>query len=538
MTKSLNILIIEDSEDDAVLLLRELKKGGYEPLSERVETPDSMKAALEKGRWDIIISDYILPGFGGLAALDLLKQSGKDLPFIIVSGNIGEDIAVAAMKAGAHDYIIKGNLKRLVPAVERELRDAEVRRSRRRAEDNILQLNRLYSVLSKVNEAIVRVREPKELYEKICRIIVEEGAFRLAWVGLLEPVSREVRVAASFGESDYLEGIRIVAADVPEGRGPTGRAVSEDHYIVYTDFENDPRLQLWRDSARAHGLRSLAAFPLHTGGQVIGALTIYSDKPGFFNDEEVSLLISLSEDISFALDSIETEKKRSTAEDALHDLTEELRNLTVHLQEVREAERTSIARDIHDELGQIITALRMDLVWIKNTCKDDKALFSKSTAMLALVDSTIQSIQNIIASLRPGILDVLGIYAAIEWQAEELKKMTGISCDLMLPSEEVPISETISTNIFRIVQELFTNITRYAKATIVSLSLNRIDDNLVLSVSDNGVGIRPHDISNPTSFGIIGIRERVFAMGGDIKIAGSPGSGTSISITVPLQEAG
>jgi signal transduction histidine kinase len=149
-------------------------------------------------------------------------------------------------------------------------------------------------------------------------------------------------------------------------------------------------------------------------------------------------------------------------------------------------------------------------------------------------DSTIQSIQNIIASLRPGVLDVLGIYAAIEWQAEEMKKMTGISCDLMLPSEEVPISEKISTNIFRIVQELFTNITRYAKATSVSLSLNRIDDNLVLNVSDNGVGISQHDISNPTSFGIIGIRERVFSMGGDIKITGSPGSGTSIRITVPI----
>ena len=537
MTKQLHILIVEDSEDDALLLLRELKQGGYEPVYERSETPESMKAALEKGRWDIIISDYILPGFSGLAALDLLKQSGQDLPFIIVSGNIGEDIAVAAMKAGAHDYIIKGNLKRLVPAVERELREAEVRRLQKRAEENILRLNRLYSVLSKVNEAIVRVREPKELYEKICRIIVEEGGFRLAWVGLLEPASREVRVAASYGESAYLEGIRIVAADVPEGRGPTGRAVREDHYVVSTDFEDDPRLQPWRDRARAHGLRSLAAFPLHTGGRVIGALTIYSDKPGFFNDEEVSLLLSLSEDISFALDSIETEKKRSTAEDALHDSMEELRNLTVHLQEVREAERTSIARDIHDELGQIITALRMDLVWIKNACKDQEALFNKSNDMLALVDSTIHSIQNIIASLRPSILDVLGIYAAIEWQAEELKKMTGISCDLMLPSEEVPISEKISTNIFRIVQELFTNITRYARATIVSLSLNRIDDTLVLNVSDNGVGIRPHDISNPTSFGIIGIRERVFSMGGDIKIAGSPGSGTSIRITIPLQEA-
>jgi light-regulated signal transduction histidine kinase (bacteriophytochrome) len=135
MLKPLRLLIVEDSEDDAILLLRELKRGGYEPVHERIETPEAMKAALEKGTWDIVISDYVLPRFSGLAALGLLKDSGQDLPFIIVSGKIGEDIAVSAMTAGAHDYIIKGNLTRLVPAVERELREAEVRREKREAEE-------------------------------------------------------------------------------------------------------------------------------------------------------------------------------------------------------------------------------------------------------------------------------------------------------------------------------------------------------------------------------------------------------------------
>jgi len=137
MTKPLHILIVEDSEDDTLLLLRELKRGGYELVSERIETPGSMKAALEKGQWDLIISDFVLPGFSGLAALNILKESGQDLPFIIVSGNIGEDIAVGAMKAGAHDYIIKGNLTRLVPAVERELREADMRREKRQADEEL-----------------------------------------------------------------------------------------------------------------------------------------------------------------------------------------------------------------------------------------------------------------------------------------------------------------------------------------------------------------------------------------------------------------
>src|ERR1700690_1504286 len=133
MPKSLHILIVEDSEDDCLLLLRELRRFGYDPAHERVESPEAMRSALTDREWDIILSDYILPKFSGLEALIVLKESGLDLPFIIVSGNIGEDIAVEAMKAGAHDYILKGNLSRLVPAVERELREAGVRSERKKA---------------------------------------------------------------------------------------------------------------------------------------------------------------------------------------------------------------------------------------------------------------------------------------------------------------------------------------------------------------------------------------------------------------------
>jgi sigma-B regulation protein RsbU (phosphoserine phosphatase) len=137
LTKPLHILIVEDYEEDSLLLLRELRRAGYDPAHERVETPEAMRSALANREWDIVISDYVLPKFSGLDALTVLKDSGIDLPFIIVSGNIGEDIAVEAMKAGAHDYIIKGNLSRLVPAVERELREAGMRRARRKAEEEL-----------------------------------------------------------------------------------------------------------------------------------------------------------------------------------------------------------------------------------------------------------------------------------------------------------------------------------------------------------------------------------------------------------------
>jgi PleD family two-component response regulator len=137
MGKPLRVLIIEDSENDALLLLRALSRGGFEPDFHRVYTPEAMSAALDARTWDVVISDYSMPNFSGLAALWVLKNSNLDIPFILVSGTIGEDIAVEAMKAGAHDYVMKGNLQRLTTAIEREMREAQVRRERKQAEETL-----------------------------------------------------------------------------------------------------------------------------------------------------------------------------------------------------------------------------------------------------------------------------------------------------------------------------------------------------------------------------------------------------------------
>src|SRR5580765_5094855 len=141
MSKSgnpLQVLIIEDSENDATLLEIELQRGGYNPVCHRVETGEAMSAALDQQAWDLVIADYVMPHFNGLAALALVKERGLDLPFIIVSGHITEATAVGAMKAGAHDYVMKDNLTRLGPAVDRELREARMRRERRQSEEHLI----------------------------------------------------------------------------------------------------------------------------------------------------------------------------------------------------------------------------------------------------------------------------------------------------------------------------------------------------------------------------------------------------------------
>ncbi|MEJ2696301.1 MAG: response regulator [Candidatus Sulfobium sp.] len=168
MPAPLRVLMIEDSEDDVLLICRQIRAGGYSLTYERVDNRGAMKTALSGRTWDVVISDYVMPRFGGLEALGLLKESGQDLPFIIVSGKIGEDIAVGAMKAGAHDYILKGNLARLVPAIERELKDAETRRQRRLADEA---LKKAYEDLEvKVAERTVELKEANEaLREEIER---------------------------------------------------------------------------------------------------------------------------------------------------------------------------------------------------------------------------------------------------------------------------------------------------------------------------------------------------------------------------------
>ncbi|HYA85965.1 MAG TPA: PAS domain S-box protein, partial [Nitrospirota bacterium] len=228
--------------------------------------------------------------------------------------------------------------------------------------------------------------------------------------------------------------------------------------------------------------------------------------------------------------------ERKIQEEKLRNSREQLRNLSAHLHTVREQERKSIAREIHDELGQTLTALKMDVSWLRNKYKDHATIAEKTTSMLDLVDSTIRTVKRISADLRPLVLDDLGLVAAIEWQAEEFQKRTGIKCTVHFHPKDVHLDRALSIAVFRIYQEALTNVMRHAEATMVNVSLEDRTGKITLRVNDNGKGITDEDISKPRSFGLMGIRERALYFGGNVDIDGTPDKGTSITITIPHEE--
>jgi signal transduction histidine kinase len=355
--KNIHILMLEDDAADAELTKYALQKGGFGSSLTRVETRDEYIQELEHHPPALILSDYSLPEFNGQDALNIALEKCPETPFIFVTGTMGEEVAIETLKSGATDYVLKTRLSRLMPAVQRALREAQDRAERRHAEEQL----------------------------------------------------------------------------------------RESH--------------------------------------------------------------------------------------------QQLRALSVYLQSVREEERTRIAREVHDELGQALTSCKLDVSWIASKLpKELKPLQDKARALTAHIDATIQTVRRISSELRPGVLDHLGLAAALEWQATEFQNRTGIKCDVQTNVQEAMLEQNLSTTLFRIFQETLTNVIRHAGATLVTVQLQQVHGRITLEVSDNGRGISKDEISNTKSMGLLGMRERAALLGGVFKISRVPhGHGTRVVVSLPLR---
>jgi PAS domain S-box-containing protein len=252
--------------------------------------------------------------------------------------------------------------------------------------------------------------------------------------------------------------------------------------------------------------------------------------PYYFNGRRVDFngveyLIGVGIDIS---DRMETEVK-------LRERTEEIQKLRAHLEKIQEEERTRISREIHDELGQQLTCLKMDTAWIgKKISSEDKLIHQRLSSMISLIDDTVKSVRRISSELRPGILDDLGLIPALEWQSQEFEKRTGIKSNYKSYVKELNPSSDMSTNIFRVYQEALTNVARHAQATSVETILAEIDDHVVLTIKDNGRGIDKAEASVKESLGLVGMRERALLFHGQLAIEGQSNRGTIVTLKIPL----
>jgi two-component system sensor histidine kinase UhpB len=485
MPGPLRLLLFEDDEGDATLVVWELRQGGFQPTVQRVNTAGAFKHALEAQGWDIVIADYFLPTCNGLDALGILRDSGLDIPFLLISGSIGEEAAVAAMKAGAADFLDKHRLNRLAPVVERELREAERRRQARLA-------------AQQQRESEDRLRLANEL--------VQLGTFD--WDLVHDRVHSDGRLLQILG--------------LPPGTllGSLAEAMRHVHAEDRAQVEN--RAQSPEESAldtrqfrvvRADGQTRWVASRMHV------------EKDGQGRPVRVLGVLQDIHDLK-------------SAEQELRANSERLQHLSRQLLDAQETERRRIARELHDEIGQGLTAAIISLqIALQNPAS---AAFAQDLQeALKLMETALQQVRNITVDLRPAILDDLGLGSALKWYLDRVMRRAGFAVHLSTENLPTRLPPQVATVCFRVVQEALTNIIRHARARRIDVEVKQVGQELEMSIRDDGVGF---DVAaarkraqSGGSLGMLSMEERVTLAGGTFTIDAQPGQGTRIIARLPLR---
>lgn len=515
MSIPLRTLIVEDSEDDAQLLLRQLRSAGYDPQFVRVESREDMQQALDNEEWDLVISDYHLPSFDAPAALGVLRGHGVDLPFIVVSGAIGEETAVEAMKAGANDYLMKSNLARLGPAIERELREAEQREQRRRAERAVRRRNRELTALSAVAESLSDFLE----LDRILRLALERT---LSFSGL---GCGAIWLARAEGEPLQL----AVHQGLPAAFQPQAQQQAEAVYRQGPQAGN----QLHRqdlDALRVEGVEQQpiwqVGLPMQAHGSSAGMLLIGDIQDIQVSDSEVALLAQVAGLIGTAVQNAELFNQVRDGRDQLNELSRQL-------VDAQELERQRVARELHDEIGQLLTSLKLNLELARDG-EGDSGIFQLGQAV-EVTEELVSKVRTMSLDLRPAMLDDLGLLPALLWQFQRFQELTSIAVDFRHNGLDRRFETSIETAAYRIVQEALTNIARHANTDAAEVMVNCTDGRLTVEVLDHGSGFDlQHTRATSMTSGLTGMHQRASLLGGELTVETSPNQGTRLLGVLPL----
>ncbi len=483
----LRLLLADHDAEGPRRLHRLVAAVGYQPEINRVETPARLKSALTGTSWDALVCAHDAPGMPLPTVLKVVADRGLDIPVLILAETGEEESVIRALLNGAHDAFGRDALGRFVPALEREIREARHRAEHRAAIDMIKSSEDRFRGLA--------ANMPGMVFQ-----LARDGNGELRFLY----ASEGGRKLLGLNPHDLLGGFdRFIDVIAPEDRAAllAALSVSAEELALFN----------WEGRVR------------HRGHQKSKWVSLRSS-PQQQNDGSIHWH-GIASDITHNKDT----------EAALRRSREQLAELSSYLEAAKEEERERIARDIHDELGSILVAIKIETALLATKLpKDSRKLADKAHAIESLLDQAMGTASRVARELRPGILKEFGLQAALECQAEDFAQRTGIGCRFQCEDDPPELGEQRSLALFRIVQEALTNVAKHAHASLVALRLYRDGRHLVLEVRDNGRGIAEEEITKPKSFGLRGIRERSRSLDGEFRIEAGEQGGTRLTLRLPL----
>ena len=426
------------------------------------------------------------------------------------------------------------------------------------SEDKSNRVTQEYQVLHKVAQILQAPAELEDMLGAAMKAITAFEELRVeakAGIFLADKKNKILRLLTTYGEfsQEFLDKEK----EVPFGDCLCGRAAVSGELLMSESCFEDSRHERTFTDMKAHGHYIV---PLKSGDHLVGIMFLYTNThPSWYrNSQEVLLSIGgliagaierkqIEEEIHryrnqleerVALRTMELTKSTENLESEIEDherTHKQLINLSREIQTIQEEEKARIAREVHDELGQSLTALKMELLHL-NKKLPDSALVENLRSMVQLVDTTITAVQKIAMDLRPPILDAFGLKEAIAWQADEYEKRFGLAVNVLGLADIPNLDNHLKTALFRIFQETITNVIRHAEATQAHIELNADGNYLFMNIIDDGKGIEEKAITDSYSIGLIGMRERVRPWKGEVCFFGQPGKGTCVEVKIPVKK--